>query len=130
MGYKGLREEGRKEGRGTCGRQADIMKDSQGQIQHFFTKLFLKAGIAASAPFEETLGRIRCCTIQRTMLLSTQKITAMAFVQYVHRASVVWLSAFIPGKVHPSPVIPDVRISILFDGKPEAATAAAAPPPL
>ena len=32
--------------------------------------------------------------------------------------------AFIPGKVHPSSVIPDVWISILFDGKPKAATAA------
>ena len=43
---------------------------------------------------------------------------------YVHRVFVVKLPAFIHGKVHLSSMIPDVWISILFDGKPKAATGA------
>ena len=41
------------------GRQTDMMKNSQGQIQKFFTRFFWEAESDASAPFEKRLPVVR-----------------------------------------------------------------------
>ena len=53
-----------------------LWKTAKDKLQKFFTKFFLKAENAASAPFEKTLGRVCWCVIQN-FCCCPQKNTAM-----------------------------------------------------